>query len=609
MPPDGPAVVRGRHAQVLHRRAHRARVVVEDAANRLPVVQTRVQLPRVDVQQVVQLDPAAVQDRHQVCRLQLRHPSARLLDRQPREARGRLDRQVRRRVQAEQAEEPGRGRRQGLVRPGVHGPQVGRVVAHRELVELRVARPELSRHRDEVDLPPSGRPGRDQGQSQRQPPAVTGDLVQHRRVVTRPLGPQAAHQELAGVGRGQDVELQAGGRVLYHQAVEAISAGHQDHRARRSRQQGAHLLAVRGVVQDDEQTPTVGQRLVARHSFLCRVRRLRRPFPERDQEMLQRLLGRHDGARAAPSQVEPDLAVDEPVRRSACPPCGEGGLPDTGLARDDDDGGVGRAGPGRPRHERVDPFLLLPAPDEARHVGNLTGHGGCGPRCDDTEDPLVPPRPLVGEDPRVQRPQPRTGFHPQLGDEVPAQPVEGVQGLRPAAGLAQAADEQEPDALPQGVAVAQVLEHGDVRGPARRHQQVVLSLDRRQALFGQPRAFGLQELALHVGQGVLAPLVEGVPERGELVFPPLLPGGRRHAQPAREPADVGLVGGHVEQVAVRAGADELTQRPQCLAQPVDRHVRRLPGVRRRGPAPERVGDLGHRHDEPAPEDEQRQDRP
>src|SRR5262249_37064509 len=96
------------------------------------------------------------------------------------------------------------------------------------------------------------------GQRQRQPGAVLDQLVNSVRFVADTLGTEAGGEQLPGLGDAEQVQGDGVGAVDRDQTGEPVAAGDDRQTVWPGGQQGAYLLGVAGIVEQD-QDALVGQ--------------------------------------------------------------------------------------------------------------------------------------------------------------------------------------------------------------------------------------------------------------------------------------------------------------------------------------------------------------
>jgi hypothetical protein len=216
---------------------------------------------------------------------------------------------------------------------------------------------------------------------------------------------------------------------------------------------------------------------------------------------------------------------------------------------------------------------------------------------------------VIVADPLVQPLQLRAGLRAQLVDQDVAGGLVSGQRRAALAVPVQRGHQQPVQPLPQRLRRGQLGQLGqDGRGPAELQVSINAGLQRLQPQLREPGSLaGVQRLAAHPGQRLAAPQRQAggqLPRRGRpLPFPG---GGPPRGQGRLEPGDVQVRGADPDQVAARLGDDRRRGAAQRLAQPhhavLQAHLRR----RRRGLAPEQVGQLAGAGRPPGLEQEGRQ---
>ena len=160
----------------------------------------------------------------------------------------------------------------------------------------------------------------------------------------------------------------------------------------------------------------------------------------------------------------------------------------------------------------------------------------------------------------MQLAQPGTGRDAELVVHDLPHRLEGSQRLRPAARAMQRIDQLLPEGFAQRMLVRQRPQLGDhLRVPAEQRLHFDPSLDHLQALLGKPWYFGeLEPLRRDIGQRSTSPEREGLrqqPGLGSEIS--LLAGPPAAEYEVFEPMEVDRLRGHLDQVAVRRGPDQL----------------------------------------------------
>ena len=406
---------------------------------------------------------------------------------------------------------------------------------------------QLADHRGQREARVHRGAGGHDGQGQRQPGAALHYRVQHvglRRGAGRadPFGDQ-----VTGVGRMEQVQVERVGPVGGDQAGELIAAGHEHQAAGCAGQQRAQLFGVPRVVQHDQHAPAGDQAPVEPDLGVQGGRDAVRRHGKRVEEGSDRLGRAHDGAgRVEPAEVEVELPVGEPVGHPVRPVQGERGLSHAGRSghrRDDHGGGNATCR----RQDRVQfGELVGPAAEPARRRRQLARYRQ--PGCRGGRRRVRDEGGVGGEDLPVKRPQGRAGIGAQLVGQTPAHLLVVVEGI----GLAAAPVEREHQLA--GHPFVERVRRGQP-GHVGQHRGVVTEVEgevdaiqfARVALRVEGLADPVQPRGLQRGEGLAPPQIERPGEHGSGLGAVL--GGPGVADQAAEPVQVHRHGIHGEQVA------------------------------------------------------------
>lgn len=158
-------------------------------------------------------------------------------------------------VQGEQPEQAG-----GLVGdltggPGEDGADVHGGVRAGERVEAAVGLAQLGGDGGEREVGVGGGAGGDAGECEGESGAQAGDLVGGARFGVDACGAQASDEEVARLRGVEGTQRQRVGAVRGDQPGQGVAAGDDGEAAGRAGQQRPYMVAVAGVVQDDEDPP------------------------------------------------------------------------------------------------------------------------------------------------------------------------------------------------------------------------------------------------------------------------------------------------------------------------------------------------------------------
>lgn len=291
--------------------------------------------------------------------------------------------------------------------------------------------------------------------------------------------------------------------VQRHQGRQRVPA-RDDHFARRaSRQQRAHLCGGSGIVEEDEQPPSVHRGAVARGPVVEPQRYLRAGHTQGGEEAREGLGGGDRFVRVVAPEIDVELSVGEGVTHLLGPAHRQRGLADACDSGDGDDccrpGLRALCGDQAPRELGK---LLFPATEVVHRQGELGGYRD-SVRGGRTDQGRAGPRPrmllLSGavQHLLVCGTQFTARSHAQIGVELPADPGVGVHGLGGSSAGGQSADQQHGEGLVQRVLRQQGPQHGghflglplsqQGVGPGERRLQTLLCPGGTRALRPRPR--------------------------------------------------------------------------------------------------------------------------
>ncbi len=246
--------------------------------------------------------------------------------------RGRRDREVRAREQAEAAEQPSGVGVQGVVglsEDGLHGAvAVAGGLERGQAVALEQGADVVGDRRQRVVGDVGGR----DAQRQRQASARLGQSAGRARLGPQALGAEDAFEQLLGLLGRHRFDRHLARAFAHDQAGQPDPAGDQGGRARTGGQQRADLVDRPGVVEQHQQALVGDRRAVQADEFvgLHRDGVLGQPQgAERPGDGLRR---GHRGPRVVAAQVDVQLAVGEEVGHSAAPVHGQRRLAHSGGA-------------------------------------------------------------------------------------------------------------------------------------------------------------------------------------------------------------------------------------------------------------------------------------
>ena len=447
---------------------------------------------------------------------------------QPGQAGRRGGAAVRPGVQAEQPEQPGRGRAQLPVRPGEQRRDIGAGVPGGQHLQGGAALPQLAGERGQPERRLGAGPGGDHGQRQRQPGTPVDDVVDRTRLGGHPGAAEALPQQPTRLVHGEQVEVERVRALGRDQAGRQVAAGDHDQAGGRPGQQRPDLGPVDRVVQHHQHPLAGGEAAVHGDLGVLALRDPTGRHPERVQEPAHRLGRRHRCRdRVEPAQVHVELPVRELVGHPVGPVHGERRL--THAGRTGDGGDRHRRGGARGGQQRVqlgDRALAAGERREVRrqlpgrsvHNGHLYGRPGAG-RVEGG---------ILAQDGRLQVPDRRSRVDAEVVDEAAAQPVERGERVGRAPGPVERQHQLAVQPLPVRMLLGQVPQLG--------HQGVVLtelhpSLDDRLGgvVLQRDQPVGLRVepgQPGQVGQRTAAPQVQRLLQPSQALHRIALPGCR-----------------------------------------------------------------------------------
>jgi hypothetical protein len=240
---------------------------------------------------------------------------------------------VRTRVQAQQAEQPGGVRAEGGVRAGEDGAYVGGRVVGTQRVQPAAGVGQFRGEGGEGEGGVVGGAGSGDGQGEGQPGAAVDDVADCSRLGGGAVPAEAVCQQVVRLGVGEQVDSQQVGAVGDDEAGQVVAAGHHGQRGRAAGQQRPGVVGVAGVVQQDQDAFAVQQAAVEAGLGVQTGRDSVRRYAEGVEEAADRLRGGHHlplGIEAA--EVDVQLSVREPVSDAVRPVHGQRGLAHAGRA-------------------------------------------------------------------------------------------------------------------------------------------------------------------------------------------------------------------------------------------------------------------------------------
>ena len=239
------------------------------------------------------------------------------------------------RYQAEQPEHPRSRSRQRGVGQREDRPYPGLVVVLDLELGQPVAGPQLADVVRDRLLGPVAELGRRDPQGERQEGAQLGEGTGSRRLGRHPPLVEEPAEQRDRLVRAQHVEVEAGGAVPGDQPGQPVPAGDHDLAAGYPGQQRPHLRRAARVVEHDQQPPVRDDAAVQAGGRVDLAGDPLAGYPERGEELRERVDRPQRTVRRVAAQVDVELPVGEPVAHPVPPVDGERRLADAGGTGDD----------------------------------------------------------------------------------------------------------------------------------------------------------------------------------------------------------------------------------------------------------------------------------